>query len=643
MLNMHLSPLLPILLLFASSDLAAADTLHVVTHDRVTVVTDNSTGNQPYARWGEFPPKGEPIRKITLHLTLGCPDSMRCADWDYLDHILIRRTGGTGGRSADMEIARMLTPYGGAFSRDWQFEWRVDVTDFSFLLRDSIEIEYNHSGYEANHDRGWKLTLDFEIIRGRPAFEPIAIEKVYEGSFRYGDSTLSMDAQCKPFHFSRKKGAEWARFRIQQTGHGMNDSDGCGEFCSKWREVVFNGAVIDRKDLWMECSDNPLFPQAGTWIFDRANWCPGFLQPPDEYALLLQDHNTIAIQMEPYLAKGQNDARESLAAYVIQYRKNPYRADVALTAIRNPTDEQVFGRIANLQLPAQVEIQNLGSRPLQSLQFRYGTEGMPQKTYQWEGLLAPLEKAQIALPGKIEWGGASNVYVVEAHQPNGQADAWPDDNRMTAVFKSIPVHGSPVVVVLKTNREPWQTTWQITDESGAIRSECWFDSTATGVIRKDTLALLPGRYWLRLSDAGDDGLEFWFHRDGGSGYFRLQDTLGRLLKAFGSDFGRQLDYVFEISADTARYSPFPDDPSINLYPTLTKNSTALEYFHSTPQEVSVVITADDGVTVVEEHRYRNLKEGVLEFSLGYRPPQRYYFKLYIGDRLIFNKRIRVVP
>jgi len=24
-----------------------------------------------------------------------------------------------------------------------------------------------------------------------------------------------------------------------------------------------------------ECADNPLYPQGGTWIYDRAGWCPG--------------------------------------------------------------------------------------------------------------------------------------------------------------------------------------------------------------------------------------------------------------------------------------------------------------------------------------------------------------------------------
>ena len=92
---------------------------------------------------------------------------MRCADWDYLDFISIKRVGGQNGKVMDYEIARILTPYGGAFAKDWKFDWEIDVTDFSSLLRDSVEVEYYHSGYEPNHDRGWSVTLDFEIIKGK--------------------------------------------------------------------------------------------------------------------------------------------------------------------------------------------------------------------------------------------------------------------------------------------------------------------------------------------------------------------------------------------------------------------------------------------------------------------------------------------
>ena len=42
----------------------------------------------------------------------------------------------------------MLTLYGSIFGKGWSWKWQVDVTDFAPFLRDSVEVEYNHTGYE---------------------------------------------------------------------------------------------------------------------------------------------------------------------------------------------------------------------------------------------------------------------------------------------------------------------------------------------------------------------------------------------------------------------------------------------------------------------------------------------------------------
>lgn len=90
---------------------------HVITHNRATITTDPSTGSNSYAAWGVFPMTSQPIRKIVMHVTLGTPDSLPTAHWDYRDHINILRKGGTNGDALNYEIGRMLTPYGSIYSK----------------------------------------------------------------------------------------------------------------------------------------------------------------------------------------------------------------------------------------------------------------------------------------------------------------------------------------------------------------------------------------------------------------------------------------------------------------------------------------------------------------------------------------------
>ncbi|ULT22594.1 hypothetical protein KUH03_24920 [Sphingobacterium sp. E70] len=80
---------------------------------------------------GVFPKAEYPVRKITMHVTLGSPDSLNTAHWDYLDHIVLRRKGGAKGKALNYELGRMLTPYGSIYNKGWNWKWQVDVTDFA--------------------------------------------------------------------------------------------------------------------------------------------------------------------------------------------------------------------------------------------------------------------------------------------------------------------------------------------------------------------------------------------------------------------------------------------------------------------------------------------------------------------------------
>lgn len=55
-------------LLFLAFQTNASDTLHVITHNKETVVTDPAKGFNYYNRWGVFPDKNVSIRKIVLHV-----------------------------------------------------------------------------------------------------------------------------------------------------------------------------------------------------------------------------------------------------------------------------------------------------------------------------------------------------------------------------------------------------------------------------------------------------------------------------------------------------------------------------------------------------------------------------------------------
>ena len=209
-----------------------AKNIHVITHNRTTINTNAKLGEKSFKKWGVFPKTNDPVRKIIMHVSLGYPDSIPIAHWDYCDNIMIRRQGGVNGAYQDYEIGRMLTPYGSSYTKGWHFDWEVDVTDFTKILRDSVEIEYRHSGYEPE-SVGWALTIDFEFITGPQVVKPLGITKLWQGQFRYGDPKDDIKNKLTPITFTTVSDASIGRIRIQQTGHGMDAPKGCSEFCSR--------------------------------------------------------------------------------------------------------------------------------------------------------------------------------------------------------------------------------------------------------------------------------------------------------------------------------------------------------------------------------------------------------------------------
>ncbi len=620
----------------------AADTSHVVVSYN-KVVTDPSKGVNAYSRWTRFPGNEVPIRKIMLYVKFGCPDSMRCADWDYSDRIVLKQRAGSSRTALNYTIAQMLTPYGGAFSKGWHFQWQVDLTDLSLILRDSVEIEYIHSGYEENKDRGWKIQLDFAFIKGPAVAQPLAFHPVYNAAFQYGSASAPIEKELSPYRFRPTAKSTTARLYVLQTGHGM-DSLGCGEFCKRYREIWWNNKLVRKTNIWKECGDNPLYPQAGTWPFDRANWCPGYLNQPEitDQPLLTNQENVVDLQMEPYQTSDRN-VIENIFAYLVEYGSPVSATDASLEEVIVPSTTDIYRRQNPACSNPVIVIKNNGAAPLTSCQIRYGTKGFPTQVYKWKGDLAFNQTAQVTLPGTINFTSGLNAFTVSLELPNGRKDGYPADNKQLSYFESVPVHEGRMVIQFKTNNRPADNSYSIKNALGEIVFERALGTLQKDSIYNDTVRLQPGCYRFEVQDTAHNGLEFWYAVKAGRGLCRILNTKGQALQHFDSDFGSQVNYAFMVSSDSTQWSKPVSEVSVGLFPTMTKGKVVLDYFSNEPQDPLVQIVADGGDNaVIEEHQYHQLKAASFQYDLSYRPPQRYYLKVFVKDKLVFNKRIRVV-
>ncbi len=615
---------------------------HILSHERFKVVTDPSKGVNTYPQWTVFPPKSTEYRKVTLYVTYRCPDGLHCGEWDYIDAVNLRRVGGVQGEVKGYELARIISPYGWQFDSTWHFTWHVDITDFAFLLHDSVEIEFYHSGYEANTDRGWLVTVDFAITEGKPAMQYLAVDTLWNGQFMYGDSTKSIENYLYPRIFTNTHNADIARVRIVQTGHGMDDFENCAEFCYKKRLMLFDDTLMGEKLIWRECGTNPLYPQGGTWIYDRANWCPGSVVFPDVYDHPIAPNSThsVNIEMQPYVNPNKPTANYFIRSYLFYCTKPWAVNDVSLEEIITPNTIDEYSRMNPICSSPGIVVKNSGGDTLRSLTIKYGIEGEKTQTYQWKGILESQKSQQLELPGVLSGNDGKHRFTVKLDLPNGQKDEYPDDNTLSTEVTVPPVYNSDMILVMRINNDSFQDSYTLTDGSGTVVKERKLGTMLKNTTYRDTISLKSGCYQLLFSDTAGDGLDFWANPDGGYGYVRLLDIKGRLIKSFRSDFGAEVRHSFTVRKGTKYLAPSGELPLVNPFPIRNPGKFTLELFCNAPEDVQIVITTEDGSRTVFETTYTNMKEDTLPIDISKEPDGFYFIKVTV-DKKTVTKKIKV--
>jgi len=613
------------------------DTTVVNGHTDVVIQTDpGMSGSTHYSNWSVFPSTTAfPYRRVMAYLTFECAPGLSCGEWDYINRIYIQRTGGVGGDSLGYEMGKFITPYGFYWSSedDWKHGWWLDVTDWGYLLHDSVEIVYEHTGYEGTDDRGWKINLKYYIIEGTPVRDFKAMTPMWSKGYTYGDPSHPFNDSIAEKTVTLNSGTQSAMLWVMQTGHGADNTDGCGEFCAKTRTIKLDGTGINSQLLWRECGDNSLYPQAGTWILDRANWCPGATVIPSTIELGNSfspgSTHTLDLEMEEYTATADFGGYD-IRSYLFEYGAINAVNDVTLDAILAPSKEYETSRFNPVCGQPVIVIRNSGSAPLTSVQVKYGIAGGTAYTYDWTGDLAFMEKDTLVLSGQSwEITGTTN-FEVSLLSPNGTTDEFESDNAGASTMEPVPQLPAGFIVEFKSTKAYKETQYKIINAAtGAVAFERPYSSFASKGTYRDTVALDTNTcYILRVEDYGapitggidvnSDGLSFWYwdvladnypeylsYIDNDDGTFKfLNYPSGTALKDFtanfttskttlsGSDFGSGITYQFvtnnerPVGLDDVR-----TDIRFNVYPNPSLDGKFnVSYSFSDSKNAQIIIT-----------------------------------------------------
>jgi hypothetical protein len=465
-----------------------------------------------------FPAPGKTYRNIYMIFTLGkyvCPGSPTyCGDWDYtVQNYLITRGGQT------LELGRLITPYANSgaprTSDSWLQHYVYDVTDYALVLRDTAKMRIFYSGYSG----GFTANVKFAFVEGSPDREVLAIKRLWGGSYGYG-GTPGINVHFPPKLDTAPAFTQSAELKFTVTGHG-NDNTGCSEFCKHNYNVHLNGGVIDSYTIWRsDCGRNELFPQSGTWIYERGNWCPGSLVYSGHHKLpgvYEGVSSLIGIQFDPYIGNG--GASYTTEGTLFYYGGMKKTLDASLEQIVAPTNDENHFRENPICGTPVVRVKNRGNTAITSLVFKYGLKDSLAQYYNWKGNLNTFEETEVVLPAMPQFSqisGATSNYTFTAsiESVNAFADADPTNNALTSVFAPTPLWPSAFKIAFRPNNEAIatgstksETNWQIFDMNNNLVASRTDANIST--LYTDTVSLPTGCYKLVVADGSCDGLHWW--------------------------------------------------------------------------------------------------------------------------------------
>ena len=485
------------------------------------------------------------------------------------------------------QIMSFVTPYGmgvnfGEFGESWYF----DVTDFAPVLKGPKKMTISGGGQ-------WQEDLDikFYFIVGTPPRDVLEMQQIWRPQSK-GYSTIMSDRAFEPRSNLMLANASSYKIRSVITGHGQD-----GEFIPRTHYLNVD-AVNPPYESWQvltECADNPVYPQGGTWIYDRAGWCPGKasdLKEVDITSLVTPGQTHI-------LDYGVNSAGSSnywVSNQLVSYGNPNFILDATIAEVLSPTDKVAYSRSNPICANPKIVLQNTGSTTLTSVTIEYWINNTSTpEIFLWNGNLDFLQKEVVELPAPSTlWqtlDTINNIFYAEVKNPNGSIDQYLHNNLFPSPFSPTPIYPSFFGLCVQTNSgtsSPFisETTWDLYDGQGNIMYTS--GSLSWGTQYRDTIQLNPGCYRFVMEDTDDDGLDFWANNDG-SGIVRFITTPiscnAPEVKYFDGDFGKYIIHEFRVDNTTS----LEEEQKYNwkIYPNPAKSIVTIEGYIDIETNISL--------------------------------------------------------
>ena len=528
------------------------------------------------------------------------------------------------------ELMSFVTPYGLGLDMGVNGEtWTFDMTDYSPILKGDHRMTIERGGQ-------WQEDLDikFLFIVGTPPAEVKDISQIWRIDYPSYTDIIS-NKFFEPRDIPLDASGEYFKIRSAITGHGQE-----GEFIPRTHYVDIDGGTKEFNwQVWKTCGGNPIYPQGGTWIYDRAGWCPGMATDVQEYDITDMVTPGATVNIDYGINTASGTSRYIVNHQLVTYGAANFNLDAAIVDILSPSSKIEYARTSSVCEDPQVIIRNTGKTELTSLVIEYWVNNSttPQ-TFTWSGSLNFMEEEVVSLPSADAlWddlsGTGKDVFNVEVKSPNNGADGYALNNTMSSDFEVPHVFPNSFYIWFKTNSVGSDNSYTIEDQYGnQIFSK---SGLANNTHYRDTFNLAPGCYVLKLIDNSGNGISFWANNDG-SGLFQIRKLPSGIVKSFQGDFGNFHTYNFTIDAPLAFEELNPSE-TLLVYPNPAKDIFNIELEDAAKATITIVNGAGQTLELPKTVSNNNL----ITFDVSALSEGVYYVKVETENGIEMKKIVKI--
>ncbi len=298
--------------------------------------------------------------------------------------------------------------------------------------------------------------------------------------------------------------------------------------------------------------------------------------------------------------------------------------DVFVKSVSNLPETNCSG-----SLEPKILIRNIGAQTLSNTEIHFYANNGEIQTYTWNGSLEYLDAEEVVLPGMNFTVEEDNEIVICSVNPNGNPDQCSDNDTIKTIIPEAMHTPNTVKLILRTDANPQETTWEILDPGGVVLYSGGPYSTSGTMIQETFELALEDCYTFNIYDSGGDGLV-------NPGFFMLYHGTSTSI-CQGTVFGSYKTAQFN-TTDVVGIEENITVSSVQVYPNPFSDITNISLELANPSIVRIKVYNLAGQMVIDMDE-GNLAKGSSNISLDGSKlnPGLYLYNIQIGDEFRTGK------